>query len=122
MKNIKNATNKKRVKSEFVPAYTVDLTNVTGENDARTQFALCKYKNNIDDLNAGDIQTLKEYIKSLALTFAFNELMKIKNLFILSDGTIIKEPAVLIGHIKEKVAQKKLNIFKRFWNWLTRKK
>lgn len=125
MKSTKSNTSKKYTKKSFKPVYTVDLTNVTNEQEAALRFALSKYNANVSDfVLAQDIYALKAYIRNLSLVLAINEMVKGNRIYILGHGvSYMTEPINSdITDFKVELKTKKPNIFKRFWNWITRKK
>lgn len=128
MKNTKETANKKQIKKIRRPKYVVNLVGACGELDATTRFALCKYDKHIDNFTNADISALKEYIKSLALSIVLNEMIQRDNITLIGCGIFYPFSteclcgAEIAGAKIDLVEVKKPNIFKRFWNWLTRKK
>lgn len=125
MKSTKSNTSKKYTKKTFKPVYTVDLTNVANEQEVALRFALSKYNANVSDfVLAQDIYALKAYIRNLSLVLAINEMVKGNRIYILGHGvSYMTEPISNdITDFKVELKTKKPNIFKRFWNWITRKK
>lgn len=127
MNNMKNTTKKKQTKKVAKPAYVVDLTGVSGEFDASLRIALCKYENKIGDFNSSNIYALKQYAKMLSMTYAINNLINRNELTLIGCGVFYSFPIdtadlVVTGVKIVETNKKKPNIFKRFWNWITRKK
>ena len=130
MKTTKKTINPKQEKKTTKvakPKYVVDLTGVAGEYDTMLRFALCKYDNNANTKN--DLWVLKEYIKDLCLTYAVGKMTNMPFITTFGCGTMfIFDPFLSIindicveANVKIRNT-KKPNIFKRFWNWITRKK
>ena len=118
-------TNKNTSKKAFKPAYVVDLTGVQSKEEATLRFALCKYENKIDNFSASDIQALSDYIAALSTVIAVGELINDDHIWIIGCGSVYVTPSVDGTIVKTEVKlkpMKKPNIFKRFWNWITRKK
>lgn len=109
---------KKTIKKEFKPAYVVDLTNVKTAEDMVVAFAEAKMSTvlteyEIDTLYSRIVTETFEVMDSMANSVinvkkAVVDISNGSSLVINKDGIKIEEP-------------KKPNIFKRFWNWLTRK-
>jgi len=95
---------------KFKPAYTVDITNCNDERDVIVEFAKAK-------VSAGLPITKTEYNASV-LSIAQKIL----------DGVAVATKAAalfaetILNSVKNTEAEKKPNVFKRFWNWITRKK
>ena len=97
-KEIKKST--KTTKKAAKPAYTVDLTDVQDAGDAYAAFGWAKIN---AYLTNSEIDAVAEEIaQSVAPKFFFCECT--------GECPLCKKSA------------KKPNIFKRFWNWITRKK
>jgi hypothetical protein len=124
MKNIKNNTNNTRTKKVVKPAYVVNLVGATGEWDTTLRFALCKYENNIDDFTTGDVCAIMDYIKTLSMVCALNTLINSRRVYVLGCGSCFTTDELngTVTECRVAVRQKKPSIFKRFWNWITRKK
>lgn len=122
MKSVKNNTSKK-TKKIFKPLYTVDLTDISSVEEAEARIALAKYGAGTNFNNA-NIIALESYAKSLCMSYAISELINADRVYVLGAGLAFATEH-LDGHIVEmdvKIKEKKPNIFKRFWNWITRKK
>lgn len=122
MKTVKNNTSKK-TKKAVKPAYTIDLTDVSSIEEAEIRIALTKYEAGVE-LNSANIVALKNYAKSLCMTYAISEMIKADRIYVLGAGVAFVTERVdgPIVDIDVEVKEKKPNIFKRFWNWITRKK
>ena len=130
MKTTKKTINPKQEKKTTKvakPKYVVDLTDVTGEYDTMLRFALCKYDNNANTKN--DLWVLKEYVKDLCFTYTISKMINMPILTTFGCGTMFVFGPFL-SSINDMCVEanlkvestKKPNIFKRFWNWITRKK
>ena len=118
-------TNKNTSNKAFRPAYVVDLTGVQSEEGATLRFALCKYENKIDNFNVSDVQALSDYITALSAVIAVDKLINDDHIWIIGCGSVYVTPSIDCTIAKTEVKlkpMKKPNIFKRFWNWITRKK
>ena len=107
-----------KVVKEFKPKFVVDLTNVTDPQDVCVEFAFAKQ-------NAGLPLSEREFTalidKTIDITIngmlacskaVFNEVAKTVE---------INGDEKLVFDSKGQFKVKKPNIFKRFWNWITRK-
>lgn len=122
-------TNKTKAKSLF----TVDLTYVENVRDIYSEFGIAKQK-------AGLAMTKREFGNIIARVISYTSEIqycmdiafhfKDNNGLILEDGVFkpiniksveVRDDEMLVIK-KGKGAVKKINIFKRFWNWITRKK
>lgn len=123
MKTTKNTTSK-QTKKTVKPAYIVDLVGVDSEYDVALRFALCKYENNVSNFTTSDINAIKEYIKYLSMTYALAQLINAQEVYVLGCGVsfVTEKIGHQITECKIRLREKKPNIFKRFWNWITRKK
>lgn len=122
MKTVKNSTSKK-TKKAVKPTYTIDLTDVSSIEEAEIRIALTKYEAGVE-LNSANIVALKNYAKSLCMTYAISEMIKADRIYVLGAGVVFATKRIdgPIVDIDVEVKKKKSNIFKRFWNWITRKK
>lgn len=122
MKTVKNSTSKK-TKKAVKPTYTIDLTDVSSIEEAEIRIALTKYEAGVE-LNSANIAALENYIKSLCMLYAISEMVKADRVYVLGAGVVFATKRIdgPIVDIDVEVKEKKSNIFKRFWNWITRKK
>lgn len=123
MKTTKNTTSK-QTKKTVKPAYVVDLVGVDSEYDAALRIALCKYENNACNFTTSDINIIKEYIKFLSMTYTLTELINAQEVYILGCGHVFVTEKIgsPVAEFKVMIEEKRPNIFKRFWDWITRKK
>lgn len=114
-------TNKKVTKT-VKPAFIVDLTNVETPTELYAAFGLAKQDANLpmtdDELIA---------IVNIAVNTTFAALQDVFNKLPFQEFDIIQEFDItngekLIFDEKGNIKVKKPNIFRRFWNWITRKK
>lgn len=113
MKNIKNKT--KNMNKAFIPAYIVDITDAKTVEDVVFAFAMARIKR---CCTMPEISVVVNKVVDIAADVAFDNVfntLKAHSVKIdISDGS-----KVVLDH--EGVKVKKPGIFKRFWNWLTRK-
>lgn len=106
----------KKITKTVKPAFIVDLTNVETPTELYAAFGLAKQDANLpmtdDELVA--IVNIAVGTTLAALQDAFNKLPFQK--FDITNGE------KLVFDEKGNVKVKKPNIFRRFWNWITRKK
>ena len=123
MKTTKNTTSK-QTKKTAKPAYIVDLVDVDSEYDAALKIALCKYENNVGNFTTSDINIIKEYIKFLSVAYTLTELINAQEVYILGCGNafVTEKIGRPIAEYRVTIKEKRPNVFKRFWNWITRKK
>lgn len=123
MKTTKNTTSK-QTKKTVKPAYVVDLVGVDSEYDAALRIALCKYENNAGNFTTSDINIIKEYIKFLSMAYTLTELINAQEVYILGCGHVFVTEKIgsPVAEFKVMIEEKRPNIFKRFWDWITRKK
>ena len=107
-KSVKKSTSKK-------PEYFVDLTDVKTPNDVYVEFALAKQKAGkpLTDAELNTIVGYKIYKTVSAVKEAISEL-PYKEVNIEGDEKLVLDA-------KGNISVKKPNIFRRFWNWITRK-
>lgn len=106
-----NIMSTKKTKKNEPKVLTVDLSKIKTITGAYKEFAIAKYKM----LRDVEQQIISMYIVDLY----FQDLT---NIFC---DTMVKElesAKVVSNPVKEMQPTKKPNIFKRFWNWVTRKK
>lgn len=113
---------KKVTKKAFKPAYIVDLTNANTAEDTIFAFAWAKMKNVLTDteIEAVIAATMENTFAMLEATA--NSVMNVnKAVYDISNGAslIINKDGV---RLEEPKKEKKPNVFKRFWNWITCKK
>lgn len=96
--------NTKKTKKNVNVTITVKLLNITDPTDAYKLFAIAKFNNMRD--------TEKDIISKTVIDLYFNTLAYEVN------STLADMEATNVC----KHCEKKPNIFKRFWNWITRKK
>lgn len=96
--------NTKKTKKNVNVTITVKLLNITDPTDAYKLFAIAKFNNMRD--------TEKDIISKTVIDLYFNTLAYEIN------STLADMEATNVCKCREK----KPNIFKRFWNWITRKK
>ena len=102
-----NIMSTKKTKKNEPKVLTVDLSKIKTITGAYKEFAIAKYK------MLRDVE--QQIISMYTVDLYFQDLT---NMFY---DTIVEEleyPKVIL----EKKPTKKPNIFKRFWNWITRKK
>lgn len=121
----------KKINKVTKPVYTVDISSAETVYDVLTAFALVKFDNNVEltprEMDLVMIATLASSAVTLAKIY-FNVNPKSEALLIYRDLNVASmrkptegEVGYVLNSIKPK-AEKKPNIFKRFWNWITRKK
>ena len=104
-------TTKKTNKKEFKPAFIIDATNCETVEDFLIEKAWAKYDAGLD-LNTKDVDALIDD----AVDTTIDEIFDGHNAAVIEGDTIVGMTAV-----KVEVEEKK-PWYKRFWNWLTRKK
>lgn len=113
---------KKTIKKEFKPAYTVDITDAVTPEDIILAFAWAKTSAVLNDAEIDAIVSdVMENTFAMMEATANSFLNVNKAVYDISNGAsvIINKDGV---RIEEPKPAKKPNIFKRFWNWITRKK
>lgn len=121
MKTVKNSTSKK-TKKAVKPAYIIDITEAESAEDILLVFAACKITTGADKLIPSEEDVLMKTAWLNTMTNAINELSKDNRIWVIGCNSVILTPCV-DGPIAVKLKpMKKPNIFKRFWNWITRKK
>lgn len=98
----KKTVKKTTKKQKDVKYIVVDLTNITCPRDVYTAFAVAKMDNVLTETEK--IATINEAIDTLDKIARINAMRKKTVEY--TTNPIVKKP----------------NIFKRFWNWITRKK
>lgn len=105
---MKTTKNTKKVKKVAKPAFIVDITDCETATDVIVEIALAK-------VDAGIAITVSELEAILfnEIEFAIEEY----------ENELKDEILVLtnIAMLQENKTPKKPNVFKRFWNWITRK-
>lgn len=109
-------------KSTFIPSYTIDVTNVNTLDDVKQAIASTKlyYYLTNDDINA-------------IIDMMFNALLEDNNALLrlpsgecvicnVNFNTVGNTVVLTSEGTTITVVKKKQNVFKRFWNWITRKK
>ena len=98
----------KKTKKNEPEVLTVDLSGIKTTTDAYKEFAIAKYKmlRNVEQ-DIISMYTVDLYFQALADAFY---------------NTLAEECANCVKCAEHTEPVKKPNIFKRFWNWVTRKK
>ena len=112
MKTIKKT---KKTNKKFNPAFVVDLTDIEGPEDVTIEFIAAKVRADIPITN-------KEFMYTLSYGAA-TALEAMEN-FYFDHTTCIEDDKLaekLLKEIKKSIT-KKTPWYKRFWNWITRKK
>lgn len=107
---------------------TVDLTNVHTPEDVIVEFVKAKLAAS-DNLTKSEINIYNDAIVDGTIDKMINQMFTNNNAVLYKDGELhkldLKEFAVENGNkleiSEDGVKVKKPNIFKRFWNWITRK-
>ena len=107
-KSVKKSTSKK-------PEYFVDLTDVKTPNDVYVEFALAKQKAG-KPLTDNELETIIGY----AIYRTLNTVRKVVSELPYKEVNIEGDEKIILD-AKGNIRVKKPNIFRRFWNWLTRK-
>lgn len=100
--------NTKKTKKNELKVLTVDLSNIKNPTDAYKEFAIAKY-NMLRNVERDIISAYTVDLYYQALTDAFY-------------SELADECVERIKCAEQIKSTKKPNIFKRFWNWITRKK
>ena len=132
MKTVKNTTSKKQTKStkKTKPEFIVDFTNIENEKDALYRFASAKFNNDIDNFIYGEADALMSHFHEECIDQSIKTLLiETDKVFVIGGGKarIINNPnraavTVIAASVNTECKQKKPNIVKRFWSWITRKK
>lgn len=127
-KTVKKSTKKVTKKTKFVPKYIYDITNCESEMDILFAFGTVNIVYGLDvtaDMHEAMMEICKQdMLYLLSMMTDSKILMRDNGLFTEVPNTKVyklntDEKAVIKnGNV---VVQKK-NVFKRFWNWITRKK
>jgi len=111
-------------KKKFVPKFIVDFTLCDTITDVYYAMGVAKMFVDIE-LTETEINAILDTCKTDAL-YITSELVDSEILIKNSKGFFvepkIRETVVLKADEEVKIVKKKPNIFKRFWNWITRKK
>lgn len=107
-KSVKKSTSKK-------PEYFVNLTDVKTPDDVYVEFALAKQKAG-KPLTDSDLETIIGY----AFYRILDRVRKIVSEFPYKEVNIEGDEKIILD-ANGNIRIKKPNIFRRFWNWLTRK-
>lgn len=112
MKTIKKT---KKTAKKFNPAFVVDLTDIEGPEDVTIEFIAAKVR-------AGISITNKEFMYTLGYGAA-TALEAVEN-FYFDHTTCIEDDKLAKKLLKEikKAIKRRTPWYKRFWNWITRKK
>lgn len=101
----------KKTKKNEPKVLTVDLSKIKTITGAYKEFAIAKYKMLRDvEQKIISMYTVDLYFQELTNIFYDRIVEELESSKIASASVVEKEPV------------KKPNIFKRFWNWVTRKK
>lgn len=103
--------NTKKTNKNESKVLTVDLSNIKTITDAYKEFAIAKYK------MLRDVE--QKIISIYTVDLYFQELT---NMFYDMAADELEGSRIVSESEMEKKLTKKPNIFKRFWNWVTRKK
>lgn len=112
-----NIHNMKKTNKKNTIKYIVDITNSFDEKNVILAFTKAKLENNIVP-TAEQLNTLfNVWEESIAECVIFTMFNNAHNAIALIDGGIV------FGNVTEREPEtvKKPNVFKRFWNWITRK-
>lgn len=107
-KSVKKSTSKK-------PEYFVDLTDVKTPNDVYVEFALAKQKAG-KPITDDELETIIGY----AIYRTLNTVRKVVSELPYKEINIEGDEKLVLD-AKGNISVKKPNIFRRFWNWITRK-
>ena len=120
---------KKINKTKIKPAYTVNLTNIGSARDVYAQFGAAKLKAGLPVTNV-EMSCMFEILTDATIAAVIDVLFNMTNGLVLEDGKLTKvqlksyeigdDEMIVVKDGNVKI--KKKNIFKRFWNWITRKK
>lgn len=130
MKTQKTITRK--ITKKVDPTYTIDLTNVTNIEQFFVEKALAKYSAGIP-LTKEDLTAIVQYVANIAnrctAVYLIDEIFEDCNGAVIENGKIIPiefektilkdDEEIVVRNSCKKI--RKQNVFKRFWNWLTRK-
>lgn len=106
-----NIMSTKKTKKNEPKVLTVDLSKIKTITGAYKEFAIAKYKMLRDvEQQIISMYTVDLYFQDLTNMFYDRMVEELESAKVVSDP------------VKEKQPTKKPNIFKRFWNWVTRKK
>lgn len=106
-----NIMSTKKTKKNEPKVLTVDLSKIKTITGAYKEFAIAKYK------MLRDVE--QQIISMYTVDLYFQDLT---NMFYDTMVEELESAKVVSDPVKEKQPTKKPNIFKRFWNWVTRKK
>lgn len=110
---------------KFKPVWTIDITGITDVNDIINEIVYAKVNNNIAISNAELNDIINNTIDLTVLTLfgGHNAVVKMPDGRIITtdmyEYSIDNSEEVVIDGGSPKIRKK--NIFRRFWNWITRK-
>jgi len=105
--------NKKSVKVEFKPVFTVDLTNCETEEDALLEMIYSKHEAGLD-LTSREVDVIVNDTIESVTDSVIDALFDGHNAVVIENGEPVPFTAV-------KIEVKKKPWYKRFWNWITGK-
>lgn len=108
-------TETKKTKKAVKPQFIVDLTNVENPTELYAAFGLAKQSANLPITNA-ELDAIIGVTTNIAMKLMADSI--VEN----SRAIEITGDEKLVFDVNGKYTVKKPNIFRRFWNWITRKK
>lgn len=108
-------TETKKTKKAVKPQFIVDLTNIENPTELYAAFGLAKQSANLPITDA-ELDAILGVTTILAMKLMADSM--IQN----SKAIEITGDEKLVFDVNGKYTIKKPNIFRRFWNWITRKK
>lgn len=123
MKKTNTPTKKTTTKKTCKPEYVIDLVGVYDEFSTAVEILMAKYEKGITTFTTSDLCTLQTLLNSVGALYTFDSLLSSNKTVLIGNGRIVVTDTSKVRVVKPAVkTTKKPNIFKRFWNWLTRKK
>ena len=106
----------KKTKKVTKPAFIVDLTNVTTPSELYAAFGLAKQDAKLP-ITDDELMAIINVAVNTTIEVLLNEFNELPH-----NDIEIKNGEKLVFDEKGNFKVKKPNIFRRFWNWITRKK
>lgn len=119
-KNVTKKTSKIKNKQAYKPEYVIDIVGIHTEYDTALEIALTKVFNNNCNLTESDMEVIVTAVKTSIVLEMLCKMFTNGNAIIIDNGCIITGNAFAVTNNSSN--EKKPNVFKRFWNWITRKK
>ena len=116
---MKKIETKKKVSKKIEPKFIVDLTNANTIDDVYLAFALAKHNAGLP-INDAELTTIVGTAVDLTIQAMTNNYICLPK--DAGKSIEVNDGEKLIFDSKGNVSVKKPNVFKRFWNWITRKK